>query len=386
MRRRRAVRDRAATTTRGRSTRAPAARSGAIAASCPTDLNAVLRRRQPRLRRARRSAVHDDARRAPARARHEDRRASSGTSTLDDYKNGYAATVAPLVVKDKVIVGIAGGEYGIRGFIDAYDAQTGKRAWRFYTVPGPGEPGSETWPRGDAYLRGGGSIWVTGTYDPELNLVFYGTGNPGPDYYSDAARATTSTPLARRARRRHRQAEAGTTSSRRTTCTTGTRRRCRCSADLTIDGQPRKVVMFANRNGFFYTLDRVTGKVIVAQAVRRDDLGEGDRRRRPAGAAARAHLPDEDGDEDLPGSPAARTSCRRRYDPTTRPVLRDRARNVRDVLRAASRSSSRASGTPAAARSGRAIRRTSARCARSIRRPATEVGVPLHVARRRPAC
>ena len=104
---------------------------------------------------------------------------------LFDYKSGYSVTVAPLVVKDKVIIGVAGAEYGIRGFIDAYDVQTGKRAWRFYTVAGPDEPGGQTWPKGtDAYLRGGGSIWVTGTYDPEQNLVFYGTGNPGPDYFS----------------------------------------------------------------------------------------------------------------------------------------------------------------------------------------------------------
>ena len=90
-------------------------------------------------------------------------------------------------MKDKVIVGVAGGEYGIRGFIDAYDAQTGKRAWRFYTVAGPGEPGSDTWPRATSWTcGGGGSIWVTGAYDPEQNLVFFGTGNPGPDYHSES--------------------------------------------------------------------------------------------------------------------------------------------------------------------------------------------------------
>jgi alcohol dehydrogenase (cytochrome c) len=105
---------------------------------------------------------------------------------IAEYRDGYSATVAPLVVKDKVIVGVAGAEYGIRGFIDAYDAQTGARAWRFYTVAGPGDPGARTWPPGEAYLRGGGSIWVTGTYDPQQNLVFFGTGNPGPDYYSNA--------------------------------------------------------------------------------------------------------------------------------------------------------------------------------------------------------
>src|SRR5205814_8517881 len=106
---------------------------------------------------------------------------------LADHKLGYSATVAPLVVKDKVIVGIAGAEYGIRGFIDAYDVQTGKRAWRFYTVPARGDPGGRTWPEGEAYKRGGGSVWVTGSYDPQLNTVFYGTGNTGRDLCSSAA-------------------------------------------------------------------------------------------------------------------------------------------------------------------------------------------------------
>src|SRR6185436_14510802 len=96
-------------------------------------------------------------------------------------KSGYAVTVAPLVVKDKVIVGSAGGEFGIRGFLDAYDAKTGKRAWRFWTVPAAGEQGTETW-KGESYKYGSAGTWVTGTYDPELNLIYWGTGNPGPDW------------------------------------------------------------------------------------------------------------------------------------------------------------------------------------------------------------
>ena len=103
---------------------------------------------------------------------------------LADYKIGYSATLAPLVIDGKVIVGISGGEYPTRGFLDAYDPQTGKRLWRFYTVPNPGEPGSETWPpSADVLARGGGGTWMTGTYDPELNLLYWGTGNPNPDYY-----------------------------------------------------------------------------------------------------------------------------------------------------------------------------------------------------------
>ena len=96
---------------------------------------------------------------------------------------GYVLTVAPLVVKDKVIVGVAGGEFGIRGFIAAYDTRTGREAWRFNTIAGPGEPGHETWQgQGDAWEHGGGAIWTTGSYDPALNLTYWGTGNPGPDW------------------------------------------------------------------------------------------------------------------------------------------------------------------------------------------------------------
>jgi len=92
---------------------------------------------------------------------------------------GYSLTGAPLAVKDKVIVGVAGGEYGIRGFIDAYDAESGKRVWRFYTIPGEGERGNETW-KGDSWKRGGAPTWVTGSYDPELNTVYWAMGNPAP--------------------------------------------------------------------------------------------------------------------------------------------------------------------------------------------------------------
>ena len=136
--RRRASTSPASTTTRGRSTRAPGGTIWRYRRNLPEDLRLCCGAVNRGFARARRSAVHDDARRAPARARHEDRRRRCSTSSSTDYKVGYSATVAPLVVKDKVIVGIAGAEYGIRGFIDAYDAQTGKRAWRFYTVAGPG--------------------------------------------------------------------------------------------------------------------------------------------------------------------------------------------------------------------------------------------------------
>src|ERR687894_3137450 len=103
--------------------------------------------------------------------------------TYGDVRAGESATVAPLIVKNLVIVGSSGGEFGNRGHLDAFDLDTGERAWRTYTVPEPGEPGSETWPDdSDACARGGGNAWVTGSYDPELNLMYWGTGNPGPDF------------------------------------------------------------------------------------------------------------------------------------------------------------------------------------------------------------
>src|SRR5262249_23107272 len=94
-----------------------------------------------------------------------------------DFEKGYSYTLAPLIVKDKVVVGISGGEYGIRGFIDAYDVATGKRAWRFETVPPAGQPAADSW-SGDSGSHGGAPAWMTGSYDPELNLLYWPTGNP----------------------------------------------------------------------------------------------------------------------------------------------------------------------------------------------------------------
>jgi alcohol dehydrogenase (cytochrome c) len=103
--------------------------------------------------------------------------------TSGDVRAGESLTVAPLAVKDRVVVGSSGGEFGVRGHLDAYDMETGERVWRCYTVPKPGEPGSETWPsEGEAWARGGGNAWVTGTFDPETNLLYWGTGNPAPDF------------------------------------------------------------------------------------------------------------------------------------------------------------------------------------------------------------
>ncbi len=104
-------------------------------------------------------------------------------TTYGDVRAGESATVAPLIVKDMVIAGSSGGEFGNRGHLEAFNRETGERVWRTYMVPKPGEPGSETWPDdGEAWQRGGGNCWVTSTFDPELNLLYVGTGNPCPDF------------------------------------------------------------------------------------------------------------------------------------------------------------------------------------------------------------
>jgi alcohol dehydrogenase (cytochrome c) len=180
-----------------------------------------------------------------------------------DWNGNYGATSAPLVVKDKIIVGTSGGDDGVRGFVAAYEAESGKLTWRFWTIPAPGQQGSESWP-GDLYLHGGGTTWMPGTYDPQLNTLYWGTSNPAPDFegsvrpgddlYTDCVLAldpdtgklkwyfqftphdlfdydATETPVL---------------------------------IDATYKGQPRKLLLEANRNGFIYTLDRSTGEFLSA--------------------------------------------------------------------------------------------------------------------------
>jgi alcohol dehydrogenase (cytochrome c) len=187
-------------------------------------------------------------------------------SEIDDYKKGYSGTVAPLVVKDKVLVGTAGAEFGIRGFVDAYDAETGKRVWRFYTVPGNGEAGSETWGKANSNMRGGGSTWITGTYDPELNLVYWGTGNPGPDMDGDVRPGDnlyTASIVAL-------DADTGKLKWHFQMTPHDTHDWDAISdpvlVDVTVGGKKTKAVIQANRNGHFYALDRATGKFLVGKA------------------------------------------------------------------------------------------------------------------------
>jgi alcohol dehydrogenase (cytochrome c) len=213
-------------------------------------------------------------------------------SALEDYKKGFAATPAPLVVKDKVIVGSSGGENPTRGFIQAFDAKSGKPLWRFYTIPGPGEKGSETWPTAEAAARGGAAAWVTGTYDPALNLVYFGTGNPNPDYYGEERKGDNLYSCSIVAL----DADTGQLKWYYQFTPHDTHdwdsNHVPVLADVRIAGQTRKVVMIANRNGFFYALDRSTGKLLVSKPY------TGTKWAREIGADGRPVVLNEDGTKD----------------------------------------------------------------------------------------
>ncbi|MEO8520673.1 MAG: PQQ-dependent dehydrogenase, methanol/ethanol family [Acidobacteriota bacterium] len=186
------------------------------------------------------------------------------TQTLGSPGMNYTATGAPLVVKDKVVVGIAGAEGGIRGFLDAYDARTGRRAWRFWTIPAPGEAGSETW-QGDAWRHGGASTWLTGSFDPELNLLYWGTGNPGPDYNGDVRPGDNLYSCSLLAL----DPDSGTLKwhfqftphdSRDWDAT-----QIPVLVDAAVSGRTRRLVVVPSRNGFYYALDRATGEFLFAK-------------------------------------------------------------------------------------------------------------------------
>lgn len=198
-----------------------------------------------------------------------------------DYKPGYSATHAPLVVKDKVLMGVAGGEFGVRGFIDAYDVASGERKWRFYTTPGPGEFGNDTW-EGDSWKTGGAPFWITGSYDPELNLTYWGTGNPGPDWNGDVRKGDnlfSCSVIALDAdtgqRKWHFQFTPHDEHDWDAT-------QIMVLADKEFRGKQRKLLITANRNGFYYVLDRGTGEFLHGKAYVKQTWAKGlDDRGRP---------------------------------------------------------------------------------------------------------
>jgi alcohol dehydrogenase (cytochrome c) len=194
--------------------------------------------------------------------------------TVAKTSSGYSMTGAPLVLKDKVIIGVAGGEYGVRGFIEAFDARSGNEDWRFYTIPAPGEPGGDTW-GGDSWKHGGGAAWLTGSFDPEANLLFWGVGNAGPDYNGDVRPGDnlyTSSMLALDPdtgklqwyyqANPHNEFDWDAV-------------QVPLLVDETWHGKPRKLLLWANRNGFYYVLDRGSGEFLLAKAFVRQNWNLG---------------------------------------------------------------------------------------------------------------
>ncbi|MGA9543986.1 MAG: PQQ-dependent dehydrogenase, methanol/ethanol family [Candidatus Sulfotelmatobacter sp.] len=180
-----------------------------------------------------------------------------------DWNKNYGATSAPLVVKDKILVGTSGGDDGVRGFVAAYDALTGKLAWRFWTIPGPGEFGSESWP-GKLYLHGGGTTWMPGTYDPRLNTIYWGTSNPAPDFeggvrpgddlYTDCVLALDPDTGKLKWYFQFTPHDLFDYDAVETPML----------IDTNFQGAPRKLLVEANRNGYIYVLDRTNGEFLSA--------------------------------------------------------------------------------------------------------------------------
>lgn len=191
-----------------------------------------------------------------------------------DSSDGYTLTGAPLVANRLVVVGVAGGEFGIRGFVAAYDAETGKQAWKFDTIPGPGEPGHETW-ENDAWRTGGGPTWNTGSYDSGLDLVYWGVGNPAPDFSGDVRPGDnlyTNSVIALHASSGklawhfqftpHDDHDWDSAQNP-------------ILADLQINGTKRRAILWANRNGFYYVLDRATGEFLTGVPFVEQNWAEG---------------------------------------------------------------------------------------------------------------
>jgi alcohol dehydrogenase (cytochrome c) len=180
---------------------------------------------------------------------------------ISDSSHGYSLSMAPLIANRSVVVGIAGAEYTIRGFLAAYDAETGEKQWQFDTVPGPGEPGHETW-AGDSWKTGGGSTWVTGSYDPALDLIYWGVGNPSPAFsgddrlgdnlYTDSAIALHAATGKLAWHFQFMPHDIYDWDSAQTPIL----------AEIPVKGTNRKVLCWPNRNGFYYVLDRATGEFL----------------------------------------------------------------------------------------------------------------------------
>ncbi|MER5391980.1 PQQ-dependent dehydrogenase, methanol/ethanol family [Saccharopolyspora sp. NPDC002686] len=229
-----------------------------------------------------------------------------------DVRAGESATVAPLVVKDLVVVGSSGGEFGVRGHLDAFDLDTGRHVWRTYTVPKPGEPGSDTWPDGPAWTRGGGNPWITGSFDPELNLMYWGTGNPAPDFdgavrpgdnlHTDSVIAVDPDNGEIRWHYQYNPHDLWDYDS--------------TMEHILFDSDGRKLLAHFDKNGYFFVLDRTNGELVrVAPFVDRITWGEID----PSGKVTPKVFPDAEGEEVhfWPGPAGAKEWTHAAYSPRT---------------------------------------------------------------------
>jgi alcohol dehydrogenase (cytochrome c) len=211
-----------------------------------------------------------------------------------DMRAGETATVAPLIVKNMVLVGASGGEFGVRGHLDAFDIDTGKPMWRHYTVPKPDEPGGDTWGNKTAWQRGGGTTWITGTYDPELNLVYWGTGNPGPDFRPDLRPGTnlfTNSVLALNPDTGKRVWHYQWTPADEWDYDG-------VGENILFEHGGRKLLAHFDKNGHLFILDRTNGKFVRAVKFTETTWGDID----PRTGAVRVKLrPSEKGTEIKPG-------------------------------------------------------------------------------------
>jgi len=182
---------------------------------------------------------------------------------IDDWKNGVTTNSAPLIVKDHVIIGVSGGEYGVRGYLKSFNAKTGALEWQTFTIPAPGEPGSETWPKDDSWKRGGGPTWLTGSYDADTNTLYWGTGNPGSwqadthpgdNLWTDCMLSLDPDTGKIKWGYQYTPNDAWDYDGMATPIL----------VDTTIDGKPAKVAVVSNRNGYFYAIDRTNGKFLYA--------------------------------------------------------------------------------------------------------------------------
>jgi alcohol dehydrogenase (cytochrome c) len=185
---------------------------------------------------------------------------------IDDWKNGVTTNSAPLIVKDHVIIGVSGGEYGVRGYLKSFNAKTGALEWQTFTIPAPGEPGSETWPKDDSWKRGGGPTWLTGSYDADTNTLYWGIGNPGSwqadthpgdNLWTDCMLSLDPDTGKIKWGYQYTPNDAWDYDGMATPIL----------VDTTIDGKPAKVAVVSNRNGYFYAIDRTNGKFLYAMPL-----------------------------------------------------------------------------------------------------------------------